>query len=70
MTNYHYPLTFEQKVDVVLTSIFLDDEIRKDIYDSIIDEVKHEFKLYKIETNISAVQNIVTLVLYRRIVKK
>lgn len=69
MTHYHAPLTFEQKVDVVLEGIFQNDEIRKDVFDKIIDEVRHEFELYKMETNISVVQNVVTLILFRKIMR-
>jgi uncharacterized protein YpuA (DUF1002 family) len=69
MTHYHAPLTFEQKVDVVLEGIFQNDEIRKDVFDKIIDDVKHEFELYKMETNINAVQNVVTLILFRKIMR-
>lgn len=69
MTHYHAPLTFEQKVDVVLEGIFQNDEIRKDVFDKIIDEVRHEFELYKMETNISTVQNVVTLILFRKIMR-
>lgn len=69
MTNYHYPLTFEQKVDVVLEGIFLNTETRKDILNKIIDEVKHEIKLHKLSTDIGVIQNIVILVLYRRIMR-
>lgn len=69
MIHYHAPLTFEQKVDVVLEGIFQNDEIRKDVFDKIIDEVRHEFELYKMETNISVVQNVVTLILFRKIMR-
>ncbi len=69
MTHYHAPLTFEQKVDVVLEGIFQNDEIRKDVFDKIIDEVRHEFELYKMETNISVVQNVVTLIIFRKIMR-
>lgn len=69
MAHYHAPLTFEQKVDVVLEGIFQCDEIRKEVFDKIIDEVRHEFELYKMETNISAVQNVVTLIIYRKIMR-
>jgi hypothetical protein len=69
MVHYHTPLTFEQKVDVVLEGVFRCDEIRKEVFDKIIDEVRHEFELYKMETNISAVQNVVTLIIYRKIMR-
>lgn len=69
MTHYHAPLTFEQKVEVVLEGIFLDDEMRKDVTNKIKGEVERQIKLHKLSTEISTIQNVVTLVLFHKIME-
>lgn len=61
------PLTFEQKVEVILEGIFLDNAMRKDICDKIIDDVRSYMRLYKMTTDISSVQTAVQKVLYNKL---
>jgi hypothetical protein len=69
MTNYNAPLTFEQKVDTILNGIFVNDYMRADIKEEIIDEVRERIEKNKMTTDISSVQNAVCWALYYRIVK-
>lgn len=69
MINYNAPLTFEQKVDVILNGIFLNDYMKADIKEEIIDEVRERIRKNKMTTDISSVQNAVCWVLYYRIIK-
>lgn len=61
------PLTFEQKVEVILEGIFLDSQMRKDICNKIIDDVRSYMRLYKMTTDISSVQTAVKWVLYNKL---
>ena len=69
MTNYNAPLTFEQKVDVILNGIFLNDYMRADIKEEIIDEVRERIEKNKMTTDISSVQTAVCWTIYYRIIK-
>ena len=69
MTNYNAPLTFEQKVDTILEGLFLNEYMRADIKEEIIDEVRERIKKNKMATTLSSVQNAVCDTLYYRIVK-
>jgi hypothetical protein len=69
MTNYNAPLTFEQKVDTILNGIFVNDYMRADIKEEIIDEVRERIEKNKMTTDISSVQIAVCWVLYYRIIK-
>lgn len=61
------PLTFEQKVEVILEGIFLDSQMRKDICDKIIDDVRGYMRLNKMTNSISSVQTAVQEVLYNKL---
>ena len=69
MTNYNAPLTFEQKVDTILEGLFLNQYMRADIKEEIIDEVRERMERKKMTTDISSVQTAVCHTLYYRIVK-
>ena len=69
MTNYNAPLTFEQKVDTILEGIFLNEYMRADIKEEIIDEVRERMEKNKMTTDISSVQTAVCSTLYYRIIK-
>ena len=69
MTNYNAPLTFEEKVDTILEGLFLNQYMRADIKEEIIDEVRERIKEKKMTTDISSVQTAVCHTLYYRIVK-
>jgi hypothetical protein len=69
MTNYNAPLTFEQKVDTILNGIFVNDYMRADIKEEIIDEVRERIEKNKMTTDISSVQIAVCWALYYRIIK-
>lgn len=69
MINYNAPLTLEEQVDVILNGIFLNQYMRADIKEEIIDEVKERIKKNKMPTTLSYVQNAVCETLYYRIVK-
>lgn len=61
------PLTFEQKIKVILEGIFLDSQMREDICDKIIDDVRSYMRLYKMTTDISSIQTAVQKVLYNKL---
>lgn len=63
----NFPLTFEQRVDVILEGIFLDSKMRKDICNKIINDVKHYMKLHKMTTDIGSIQTAVNWVLYNKL---
>ena len=69
MTNYNAPLTFEQKVDTILEGIFVNEYMRADIKEAIIDEVRERIEKKKMTTDISSVQTAVCWTLYYRIIK-
>ena len=69
MTNYNAPLTFEQKVDTILEGIFVNEYMRADIKEEIIDEVRERIEKNKMTTDISSVQSAVCWTLFYRIVK-
>lgn len=69
MTNYNAPFTFEQKVDIILEGLFLNDYMRADIKEEIIDEVRERIEKNKMTTDISSVQTAVCETLFYRIVK-
>lgn len=69
MTNYNAPLTFEQKVDTILEGLFLNEYMRADIKEKIIDEVRERIEKNKMTTDISSVQTAVCWTLFYRIVK-
>lgn len=69
MTNYNAPFTFEQKVDTILEGLFLNQYMRADIKEEIIDEVRERMEKKKMTTDISSVQTAVCHTLYYRIVK-
>lgn len=69
MTNYNAPLTFEQKVDTILEGLFLNEYMRADIKEEIIDEVRERIEKDKMTTDISSVQTAVCWTLFYRIVK-
>lgn len=69
MINYNAPLTLEEQVDVILNGIFLNQYMRADIKEEIIDEVRERIKKNKMPTTLSCVQNAVCETLYYRIVK-
>lgn len=69
MTNYNAPLTFEEKVDTILEGLFLNQYMRADIKEEIIDEVRERMEKKKMTTDISSVQTAVCHTLYYRIVK-
>lgn len=69
MTNYNAPLTFEQKVDVILEGLFLNEYMRADIKKEIIDEVRERMEKNKMTTDISSIQTAICWVLYYRIIK-
>ena len=61
------PLTFEQEIKVILEGIFLDNAMREDICDKIIDDVRSYMRLYKMTNSISSVQTAVQKVLYNKL---
>lgn len=69
MINYNAPLTFEETIDTILEGLFLNKNMRADIKESIIDEVKERMKKNKMATTLSSVQNAVCETLFYRIVK-
>ena len=69
MTNDNAPLTFEQKVDTILEGLFLNEYMRADIKEKIIDEVRERIEKNKMTTDISSVQTAVCWTLFYRIVK-
>ena len=69
MTNYNAPLTFEEKVDTILEGLFLNEHMRADIKEEIIDEVRERIEKGKMTTDISSVQSAVCATLFYRIIK-
>ena len=69
MTNYNAPLTFEQKVDTILEGLFVNEYMRADIKEEIIDEVRARIEKNKMTTDISSVQTAVCWTIYYRLVK-
>lgn len=69
MINYNAPLTFEETVDIILNGIFLNQYMRADIKEEIIDEVRERIKKNKMPTTLSSIQDAVSETLYYRIVK-
>lgn len=69
MTNYNAPLTFEQKVDTILEGLFVNEYMRADIKETIIDEVRERIEKNKMTTDISSVQTAVCWAIYYRIIK-
>jgi hypothetical protein len=69
MTNYNAPLTFEQKVDTILEGLFVNEYMRADIKESIIDEVRERIEKNKMTTDISSVQTAVCWTIYYRLIK-
>ena len=69
MITYRPPFTFEEKVEIALEGIFLDDEMRKDVTNKIKGEVERQIKLHKLNTHISTIQNVVTLVIFHKIME-
>ena len=69
MTNYVYPFTFDDKIEIVLNGIFMDDTMRKEIRSNIVDEVKNRIKENKLTSDITTISNVVSYVLFEKIMK-
>lgn len=69
MTNYNAPLTFEQKVDTILEGLFVNEYMRADIKEEIIDEVRERIEKNKMTTDISSVQTAVCWTIFYRLIK-
>lgn len=69
MTNYNAPLTFEQKVDTILEGLFVNEHMRADVKETIIDEVRERIEKNKMTTDISSIENAVCWTIYYRLVK-
>lgn len=67
MTNY--PFTFDDKIEMVLNGIFMEDAMRKEICSKIADEVREYIKVNKLTTDITTISNAVSYVLFQKIVK-
>lgn len=64
------PLTFEQKVEVVLEGIFLDKQMIQDICVEIINDVIRYIKEHKMSSDISSIQTAINWTLYHKIMQK
>lgn len=69
MTNYNAPLTFEQKVDTILEGLFVNEHMRADVKETIIDEVRERIEKNKMTTDITSIQSAVCWTIYYRLVK-
>ena len=69
MINYNSPFTFEQKIDAVLEGTFIDKHMREDVLNKIKGEVERQIKLHKLTTDIGAIQNVVTMILFHKIME-
>jgi oligoribonuclease NrnB/cAMP/cGMP phosphodiesterase (DHH superfamily) len=65
----NYPFTFDDKIEMVLNGIFMEDAMRKEIRSKIADEVREYIKANKLTTDITTISNAVSYVLYQKIVK-
>lgn len=69
MTNYVYPFTFEDKIEIVLNGIFMDDRMRREICSKIVYEVRNHIKENGLTSDITAISNAVSYVLFQKIMK-
>ena len=69
MRNYAYPLTFDEKIEVVLQGIFLDDTIREEIRAKIADDVRAYLKKNNLTSGITDIADAVSSVLFQKIIK-
>ena len=69
MKNYVYPLTFDEKIEVILQGVFLDDTMREEIRVKIADDVRAYLKKNSLTSGITDMQNAICYVLFQKIMK-